>query len=441
MLVSYPFWAKLAILLLTWAGVLSLSGLSSRDTYSVQCAFSEAKPIWTTADPPSSSHEVGLFRKQFRASRPQVAHIRIFADTRYELWLNEEWIGRGPARFSRRYREYDMYTVRVSTGINQLAVLVQWAPNTRRSESQVPYLMAVLELGGGCVTTDETWKATVSEAWRRDAAQVYLWRLIGPTELLDLSALPKDWMSVDYDDSSWQAAVVKQRVDEGAQYAPRSIPQQTETLLLPHFMEGGRLSPDHHLIVISPRHPEIAFSLTTTSRVTVETLVFSRDWPTPTLPTVTLDGRPVEWTHVGESRPDVIRATYVLGSGEHVLSAADPPDGMALALSRHNLTLEHSPHDKPFWSTHSGWRNLLAYPHPDSAAVSVEVTSLGLTLTFRQTPAYAVLDLGRVVHGRVYARVDGPPDAVVDIGWDERLWFGRHLSHTRGHFITLQSIR
>ena len=44
------------------------------------------------------------------------------------------------------------------------------------------------------------------------------------------------------------------------------------------------------------------------------------------------------------------------------------------------------------------------------------------------------LDLGRVVHGRLTAGGSGPAGAVLDIGWDERLWQGRPWPHPGSRF-------
>lgn len=72
-------------------------------------------------------------------------------------------------------------------------------------------------------------------------------------------------------------------------------------------------------------------------------------------------------------------------------------------------------------------RNLLPDLSPVQGVPEVVTSSQGLTLTFHKAPAYAILDLGRVLHGRVVAEVVGPAGAIVDVGWDERLWHNRPL--------------
>jgi hypothetical protein len=55
--------------------------------------------IW--ADPPISRSGVAVaFRKTFDlAQTPRLAVLSIFADARYVLWINGEYIDRGPSRF------------------------------------------------------------------------------------------------------------------------------------------------------------------------------------------------------------------------------------------------------------------------------------------------------------------------------------------------------
>jgi alpha-L-rhamnosidase len=155
------------------------------------------------------------------------AELVIFADTRYEVWLDGAWLGRGPARFSRTLREYDVYSLdTLLPGEHLVSALVQWAPNVRRSESTTPFLLGHLKgvTPSGesvIIRTGPDWKVLLSDAWRQDAAPVHAWNLIGPTELLDLRRLPPDWMQPGYTDTTWSAAMVVSA--PSLTFRPRSI--------------------------------------------------------------------------------------------------------------------------------------------------------------------------------------------------------------------------
>ena len=57
--------------------------------------FHLAAPIWPHTHPPAR-HEVALFRHSFTLSQPlRDPELTIFADTRYEVWLDGAWLGRG----------------------------------------------------------------------------------------------------------------------------------------------------------------------------------------------------------------------------------------------------------------------------------------------------------------------------------------------------------
>jgi len=50
-------------------------------------------PIWAH-DAIPAQHEVVLFRRPFELARVlEAAELQIFADTRYELWVDGTWLG------------------------------------------------------------------------------------------------------------------------------------------------------------------------------------------------------------------------------------------------------------------------------------------------------------------------------------------------------------
>ncbi len=174
----------------------------------------ENPAVWVGQNSPSFP-QVVLFRHSFRLVDPApLAELEIFADTRYEVWIDGAWIGRGPARFSRTLQEFDVYKLDpFHTGTHTIAVLVQWAPNIRRSESTVPQLTARILSQSGfrkqiLTKTGSDWKARLSDAWQQDSAPVHDWGLIGPTELLDLRRLPMDWRQPGFPDQDWPDAVL-----------------------------------------------------------------------------------------------------------------------------------------------------------------------------------------------------------------------------------------
>lgn len=415
--------------------------------------------IWSHTDPPPR-HEVTLFRHTFTLTRPiSRSTLAIFADTRYEVWIDGEWTGRGPARFSRQTHEYDTYALDMrSPGSHLLAVLVQWAPNYRRSESTTPLLRVSLQedTASGLPTTiarsGSHWKTHRSTAWRAESAPVHIWGMIGPTELLDLRKLPPDWMLPDFPDTHWGPAVVKQ--SPSATFQPRSIPPLASVPMSLTVDGQGMLAPHcdmGEVPVAAGQQTRIPFRATASGHITVETLALP-DSTQPTgqlafaryaqaastvetsLPiTVSLNGQvmrfgPSTSNRAGPPRPPDIRvAASGIASGTHTLTISGTTGAARSGVRQVPVCLTTPPLTRettliPFaQGSHAGRRLLLAEPVPDPVAVLVGPDDT-LSLEVVRPPAYVVLDTGRIIHGRLTATISGTAGTVVDIGWDERLW-------------------
>lgn len=385
-------------------------------------------PIWAHAGEPAQ-HEVVLFRRLFDLATPlDATELEIFADTRYELWVDGVWQGRGPARFSETLREYDVHQLgTLAPGRHLVAVLVQWAPNERRSESTAPMLVAHIKgkfenEWTTLAQTSSDWKASLSNAWRADAQLVETTnRLIGPTELLDFRLLPAGWNQLGFDDQNWPQAFTRSdgpQAQHPVKYAPRSILPLENAPIPVGVQDAGLLSAG---FLVGELVPPIAdpyvlqFSISQPIDLIVETTSFGE----PGSDRFRIDGQNLIWQAAGPARPDVYRSISLINAGSHRLRISEIPfEGTTFAISAPGASFSNFPFQQ---GRHAGRRTLLAELHSAPAVVQAVETSNGWTLGFDNLPAYLVLDLGRTVHGRVVADVSGAVGAVVDIGWDERL--------------------
>ncbi len=423
--------------------------------------FVQISAIWPHSASPGP-HEIALFRGTFtldETSEDTLLHI--FADTRYELWVDGVWRGRGPARFSHTLREYDRYQLNnLPSGEHLIAVLVQWAPNNRRAESLTPILQVRVSgnTGAGTLMLAKTgvhWKAQLSEAWAQNAASVHMWDLIGPTELLDLRQYPPGWAQPNYSDAEWQSAktvdlaqnnnplqfnIVFDAQDyalrlatppegwllQSAQpvsekppaYTLRSIPQLAQVTITPTILATGLLSPAYTLIEIAPDATApytIPVDITAATTISIETL---------TLPgyaitgTVSFAGKPLGWQPAGNRHPDILHSSADASLGSYPLVFTElPPGGMVFQLSTQGVQISAQTFSQ---GLHAGRRLLLAEPVSDKNTVSV-LAGEGLTVSLQTAPAYVLLELPRTIHGRLLAEVTGPAGTILDIGWDERL--------------------
>ena len=422
--------------------------------------FALDPPIWTHNGQPEN-HEISLFRRVLTLEeRVEWVELQIFADTRYELWIDGEWTGRGPARFSHRLKEYDIYPLgELTAGNHVLAVLVQWSPNNRRSMSAAPslqgHLSGIKPDGSQFIERiDSTWRAMLSDAWRADAAHVHVWGLIGSSELLDLSRLPANWHQPGFWDDDWPNAVVRDDFPAGnaakiepdflpvydltstteaivlaatsdterAVYQPRSIPFLENAPIPIAVIDRGTLSPGFQIgeLVQPVQDPySLTFNVANQVTLTVETLT-----PTISIPFTAfqLDGNALAWQEAGANRPDVYQASQRILAGSHELAITGiPENGVTFNVSSMGLEFNSLPFSQ---GVHAGRRLLLANPVSTPGAVTISPTSDAVSIQFLSLPGYAVLDLGRTIHGRIVMQAIGAPGSILDIGWDERLLEG-----------------
>ncbi|MEI6179705.1 MAG: alpha-L-rhamnosidase [Chloroflexales bacterium] len=386
-------------------------------------SFGRLPAVWASGS--SGNYAVTLFRYSFTLDQPILTPtLEIFADTRYQAWLDDTALGSGPARFSRTTHEYDVLPLDTLTaGRHVLAVLVQWAPNNRRSESSIPHLRARM-LGGPTAITPapSAWRVLASRAWNLEAAPVHSWGLLGPSELLDFRRLPAAWTSLAFDDRSWPPAVAVQ--PPVATYQPRSLERLSAVPTPLTLLASGALLAGYWVGELASGTDGVAlyrFTLSAPTSVTLQTLN-APGLPEPTT-SVSLNQTPLSWQALDGEPPDLLVATRTLSAGIHELRVSGLAVGSTtwpFAISTRNISSERPPFGQ---GTHAGRRLLLAGLMPQVVARARPAQS-SITLVFTTTPAYAILDLGRTTHGRFLAEASGSAGVVIDSGWDERLWKG-----------------
>lgn len=219
-------------------------------------AIRRAKMIWSTktvpvpllgngsADAIASStpdHPAGsttdlhsVFRKQFTLkSVPKTATVDLFAYTRYRLYVNGTYAGRGPSRYQNQRPEYDTreITALLQTGANTLTVLGHRDAPTGRIMRHNPGFAAVLSLMDGegaarVISTDESWVAIPDLSFGpRNEAWGSIEEHIDARKGIDLSG-PDPGSELTRD--AWPAAIAVGGPDFFPVW-PRTTPLQSET--------------------------------------------------------------------------------------------------------------------------------------------------------------------------------------------------------------------
>lgn len=166
--------------------------------------------------------------------------LRITADSRYKLYINGSFVGRGPVPSDPHRLSYDTYDIGalLTKGQNVIAILIHHLG--QGTYSYIPGRAAFIceadiefENGSEKIVTDETWRTLPSAAWTSSGARMS--RRLGYQEVYDASLEPEGWTEVKFKDAKWPQAVVlgKHPMYPFDRLVPRDIPNLHEELVYP----------------------------------------------------------------------------------------------------------------------------------------------------------------------------------------------------------------
>ncbi len=196
--------------------------------------------IWCEGD--NRPRNFNLYaRKSFELGfAPAKASIRITADSRYKLYINGVFVGRGPVKSDPHRQSYDTYDIKdfLVKGQNTFAVLVHhigqgtygYMPGRAGLLAEADI---ILEDGNRKIVTDDTWRVLPAEAWTSAGGR--LSQRLGWQEVFDANLEPKDWTAVKFKDAKWPQA----KILGGSNMPPfdrlvaREIPHLREEVVYP----------------------------------------------------------------------------------------------------------------------------------------------------------------------------------------------------------------
>lgn len=168
--------------------------------------------IWTAGTEYKAGTDAhAIFRKTFtiRDKNLKQADLNIFAYTRFMLYINGQYVMRGPIRFENKSPGYATVNLLpyLIKGKNSIAVVVHCDKHSGRIMNHEPGFTALLNMNSKTgihqqIKTDTTWKAIEDASYlaRRDA-----WSSI--PENVDARKTPEGSLLKDFNDSSWKNAV------------------------------------------------------------------------------------------------------------------------------------------------------------------------------------------------------------------------------------------
>jgi hypothetical protein len=173
--------------------------------------------------------------------QPQQARVHIAAADKYILYVNGEYVGRGPCRsVGPDWTCFDTrdVTALLHRGRNVIAVKAYYygCPNSFSHDQRAGLFVQVESLlPDGCVTTvgtDETWKVRPLTGYRRDVELGTHLQGI-PIEVYEAGHDPEEWTKTDFDDQMWDNALALMSVDRLVEHTLRSCWSYLEPRLTP----------------------------------------------------------------------------------------------------------------------------------------------------------------------------------------------------------------
>jgi hypothetical protein len=157
--------------------------------------------------------DVMLARRSFDLDQvPQEAHLRITASSKYQLYLNGEYICQGPARSAPHHQSYDILDVTelLGEGKNSIAIRVHHQAGKRSyHHSGRAGLLAQLEISLNTrefsLISDTTWKVAPDFSWDNEAPRINRFKL-AVNDRVDMRRQIKGWNEPGFDDASWSIA-------------------------------------------------------------------------------------------------------------------------------------------------------------------------------------------------------------------------------------------
>jgi alpha-L-rhamnosidase len=167
---------------------------------------------------PGSTHEdknhVLLARKSFEIdTKTTEARLFITAESHYELWINERFVSRGPARCDSHHQSYDVMDVApfLSSGKNTIAIRVHFHGIMKSYYSDTyPGLLVQLEIGDedkSYIASGVDWKVKKDFAWDSRSEWVSSINANNFSSSYDFRKQNQNWRAVNFNDSAWSNGV------------------------------------------------------------------------------------------------------------------------------------------------------------------------------------------------------------------------------------------
>ena len=189
----------------------NVKGIWLKANESEQPSF-EWQAAWIWADEKMDEKAI-LSRRTFTLkSMPRKAILRITASSQYQLFINGEYVCRGPARCAPHHQSYDILdiTKALQQGDNCIAVRVHHQEGKKSYQyNGRAGLLAQLNMessaGNTILKSDAKWKVLADPSWDKNAPKISRFQQV-VNDRVDFRLYSTGWEKTDFDDSKWNNA-------------------------------------------------------------------------------------------------------------------------------------------------------------------------------------------------------------------------------------------
>jgi hypothetical protein len=197
--------------------------------------------IWFPGEP-NAPNAFYLFRRELTVTAPTDLHLYIAADTRYQLYVDGQVVGRGAPQSQPFFQYYDTWDMApyLTRGKHCIGVIVNYVGNLEDTRGGL--LLEITDAEGNVLlASDEVWRVLRAEAWWPETFFFRMNKAAPYQEVYDVRKMPQGWDEVGFDDSAWRPAeVIRGRwsdrppmVAPWSRLVPRDIPHMTADPVLP----------------------------------------------------------------------------------------------------------------------------------------------------------------------------------------------------------------
>lgn len=234
-----------------------------------------------------------LFRKSLNLETvPQKFEVRVSADNRYKLYINEALVSFGPALGDIEHWNYETVDLApyLNKGENIIAAKV-WNEGSLKPVSQFSYRTGFLLQGTNdetkAINSNESWKCTEDKSYTPISQSVRGYYAAGAGDKIDMSFAVKGWKTVDFDDTGWkQAKSVFERSERGFGFNTRGGWTMQPSIIPPMEMTKQRFVTTRKAEGISvPKSfpaEKVAFEIpaNTTAKILLDQKLHTNAYPT-----------------------------------------------------------------------------------------------------------------------------------------------------------------